>query len=319
MMFKTPIRNLVVALALMGSFQAGAAEIKALNKIAAEVNGNIITYGEIERAARTLASSSDMTGISQEQLFTAAKQSLVERILLVDAATKENLRVTDAQIDSELNRRAALGKTTVPALYQQAAALGFSQKNYRLEVAKDLLMDFMQSKVLDSVSVGDSEVSAYIAKARQTGEALPQGSPYTVYTIRRIILNVNKNNTDTAVGNRIRQILAALQQGADFGEMAKRFSQEPAAANGGMLEITDNSQPQRVESFLPRMNVNDVTVPIQTSQHWQIFQLLGKRTETNPEKMQREAVRLKLLREAQQKAQQQFVGQLQQNMVIREY
>lgn len=318
-MLNTSIRTLVLALGLAATFQAGAAEIKALNRIAAEVNGNIITYVEIERAAKILASGGDMSGISQEQLFTAAKQNLVERVLLVDAATKENLRVSEGQIDNELNRRAALGKTTVPALYQQAARLGFSQKSYRLEVAKDLLMDYMQSKILDSITVSDSEVSAYIAKARQTGETLPQGNPYTVYTIRRIILNINKTNTDTAVGNRMRQILAALEQGANFSDLARRFSQEPAAANGGVLEITDNSQPQRVESFLANMKVNDVTVPIQTSQNWQVFQLLGKRTETNPEKMQREAVRLRLLNQERQKAQQQFIGQLQQNMVIREY
>lgn len=318
-MLKTSVRTLVLALGLAATFQAGAAEIKALNKIAAEVNGNIITYGEIERAAKVIASGSDMTGISQEQLFTVAKQNLVERILLVDAATKENLRVSESQIDTELSRRAALNKTTVPALYQQAARLGFSQKSYRIEVAKDLLMDHMQSKVLDSITVGDSEVNSYIAKARQTGETLPQGKPYTVYTIRRIILNINKNNTDTAVGNRMRQIFATLQQGTDFSELARRFSQEPAAANGGVLEITEHSQPQRVESFLTRMNVNETTIPIQTSQNWQIFQLLGKRTETNPEKMQREAVRLRLLNQEQQKAQQQFIAQLQQNMVIREY
>lgn len=317
-MLKTSVRTVVLALGLAASFQA-AAEIKPLNSIAAEVNGNIITYGEIERAAKVIASGGDMTGIAKEQLLTAAKQSLVERILLVDAATKENLRVSEAQIDSELNRRAALNQTTVPALYQQAARLGFSQKSYRLEVAKDLLMEHMQSKVLDSISVGDSEVSSYIAKARQTGEPLPQGNPYTVYTIRRIVLNINKSNTDTAVGNRMKQILAALQQGTDFSELARRFSQEPAAANGGVLEVTEQSQPQRVEKMLTRMNINEASLPIQTGQNWQIFQLLGKRTETNPEKMQREAVRLRLLNQERQKAQQQFIGQLQQNMVIREY
>ncbi|QMT31400.1 peptidylprolyl isomerase [Alysiella filiformis] len=318
-MLNQSIRAMVVALALAGSVQAAAAEIKALNRIVAEVNGNIITYGEMERAAKTLASSSDMTGVAPAQLLEAAKQSLVERILLVDAATKENLRVSEAQIDNELNRRAALNRTTVPALYQQAARLGFSQKNYRIEVAKDLLMEHMQAKILDDINVSDTDINNYINKAQQNGTPLPQGSPYTVYTIRRIVLNVNKNNTDTAVGNRMRQIVTAVQQGADFGEMAKRFSQEAAAANGGIQEVTEHSEPQRVAHFLKTMNVNEATVPIQGSQNWQVFQLLGKRTETNPDKIQREAVRVRLLRQEQQKAQQQFVGQLQQNMVIREY
>lgn len=317
-MLNNKLRVLTVAVLLATSFQA-AAEIKALNKIAAEVNGNIITYGEIERTARTMAVGSDMTGIKPEQVLLAAKQALVERILLVDAATKEGLRVTETQVNSEINRRAALRKTTAANLIAEAKKLGFSEKTYRLEVAKDLLIDHMQSKIQDGIVVSDSDINTYIDKARKAGETLPQGEPYTVYQIRRILLNVNQNNTDTAVGNRMNQIMAALQQGVDFGELARRFSQESAAANGGVLEVTERSEPKRVENFLTTMNVNEITVPIQTSQNWQIFRLLGKRTENNPEKMQREAIRRLLLQQQQQKAHQQFVGQLQQNMVVREY
>lgn len=317
-MLNNKLRILTVAVLLATSFQA-AAEIKALNKIAAEVNGNIITYGEIERTARAMAAGSDMTGIAPEQVLLAAKQSLVERILLVDAATKEGLRVSDAQVNNEINRRAALRKTTAANLIAEAKKLGFSEKTYRLEVAKDLLIDHMQSKIQDGIVVSDSDINTYIDKARKAGETLPQGEPYTVYQIRRILFNVNQNNTDTAVGNRMNQIMATLQQGADFGELARRFSQESAAANGGVLEVTERMEPKRVENFLTAMNVNEITVPIQTSQNWQIFRLLGKRTENNPEKMQREAIRRLLLQQQQQKAQQQFVGQLQQNMVIREY
>lgn len=317
-MLNNKLRVLTVAVLLATSFQA-AAEIKALNKIAAEVNGNIITYGEIERTARTMAVGSDMTGINPEQVLLAAKQALVERILLVDAATKEGLRVTETQVNSEINRRAALRKTTAANLIAEAKKLGFSEKTYRLEVAKDLLIDHMQSKIQDGIVVSDSDINTYIDKARKAGETLPQGEPYTVYQIRRILLNVNQSNTDTAVGNRMNQIMAALQQGVDFGELARRFSQESAAANGGVLEVTERSEPKRVENFLTTMNVNEITVPIQTSQNWQIFRLLGKRTENNPEKMQREAIRRLLLQQQQQKAHQQFVGQLQQNMVVREY
>lgn len=317
-MLNKKLRVLTVAVLLATSFQA-AAEIKVLNRIAAEVNGNIITYGEIERAARTMAAGSDTTGVAPQQILTAAKQALVERILLVDAATKENLRVTDTQVTSEIQRRAALRKTTPAMLLAEAKKLGFSEKAFRLEVAKDLLIDHVQSKVQDAITVSDSDISTYIDQARKSGETLPQGNPYTVYQIRRILLNVNESNTDSAVGNRMNQIIAALQQGVGFGDLARRFSQEPAAANGGVLEITERSEPKRVENFLTAMNVNETTVPIQTSQNWQIFQLLGKRTETNPEKMQREAIRRLLLQQAQQKAYQQFVEQLQQNMVIREY
>lgn len=317
-MLNNSLRILAVALLLATSFQA-AAEIKTLNKIAAEVNGNIITYGEIERAARTIAAGSDMKDIAPDQLFLAAKQLLIEHILLVDAATKQGLRVSDAQIDNEIQRRATARKTTPAVLIAEAKKLGYSDKSYRLQVAKELLIEHMQSTIQDAIKVSDSDINTYIDKAHRAGEPLPQGEPYTVYKIRRILLNINENNTIAAVGNRMNQIMAALQKNQNFGDLARRFSQEPAAANGGVLEVTEYSQPKRVENFLSTMHVNETTVPIQTSQNWQIFQLLDKRVETDPEKMQREAIRRLLLQKEQQKANQQFVSELQQNMVIREY
>lgn len=77
--------------------------------------------------------------------------------------------------------------------------------------------------------------------------------------------------------------------------------------------------PDNVEAMLHQLDIKQATVPLRAGTTWQIIQLLGKRTETDPVKMQREAVRKMLVRQAQQESQAQFVAQMQQNAVIREY
>ena len=313
------IRTLTLAIALGLGFQAAFADvgnIKPLNSIAFEVNSSIVTYGDIERMVNELKSRAANQGIPQEQLVQAAKTRLLERALLADAAKQQGMKVPNEMIDNELNRRAQAENTSVEALYAQAQKNGYRRSTYRLEVAKDLLIEHMLSGLNNDVKITDAQIDA----ALQQGRNLPNGEPYTVYTIRRIILSTDNQDNMIAVGQRLTQIAQAIAHGSDFAAMAQRYSQEPEAANGGLHDnITDMMLPENVETLLHQLQPKQATVPLRSGNTWQIIQLLSTRTENDPVKMKREAVRRMLVRQAQQANQEQFLEQLQQNAVMREY
>ena len=157
-----PIRTLAAAVlaGLMSLQTAGAAEIKPLNSIAIEINSSIITYRDIERVVREFKSRPGNKDIPEAQLVQAAKNTLVERALLADAARAQDLKATPAGIDAELERRAAAGKTTVQNIYAQAAALGYTREAYRTEVAKDLLITYMLQNLNSNIKITDEQVQA---------------------------------------------------------------------------------------------------------------------------------------------------------------
>ncbi|MCG7656459.1 peptidylprolyl isomerase [Wielerella bovis] len=314
----TSIRTFATIMTLGLAFQAASAadvnNIKPLNSIAFEVNGSIITYRDIERLTKELSGRNK--DIPQEQLVQAAKTRLLERALLADAAKQQGLKVPQEMIDVELARRAKAENTTIAALYEQAAANGYRRSAYRLEVAKDLLIEHMMSNLNSEVKITQNQID----DALKSGQNLPAGEPYTVYTIRRIILHADSQENMDGIGQRLQQIANAIAHGSDFAAMAKRYSQEPQAANGGLHDdITDMMLPENVEELLHQLQPTQATVPLRAGNTWQIVQFLEKRTETNPEKMQREAVRRMLVRQAQQENQAQFLEQLQQSAVLREY
>ena len=173
------IRTLTLAIALGLGFQAAFADvgnIKPLNSIAFEVNSSIVTYGDIERMVNELKSHAANQGIPQEQLVQAAKTRLLERALLADAAKQQGMKVPNEMIDNELNRRAQAENTSVEALYAQAQKNGYRRSTYRLEVAKDLLIEHMLSGLNNDVKITDAQIDA----ALQQGRNLPNGEPYTV-------------------------------------------------------------------------------------------------------------------------------------------
>lgn len=311
--------TLAAIIALTFSVQA-AAEIKPLNSIAIEANSSIITYSDIQRVIRELKGHASNQGIPDAELVKTAKAALLERALLVDAARQMGLKATPQQIDAELNRRAIESKTTVEGLYKQAAAQGYDHETYRLEVAKNLLIERMFANLTDNITISDARVNQAIAEAKAQNTALPTGEPYTVYTIRRLVLNASGQQNMPAVGERMQQIARAVQAGTSFEAVTRRYSQESEAANGGIHnDITDGTLPAAAEELLHQMKAGQISTPIASGTTWQMFQLLDTRTENDPIKMQRQAVRLALLRAEQQKAQQEFISQLQQNAVIREH
>ena len=308
---------LILATTLGIAFQAAHADtIKPLTRIVMEVNSSVITYRDIERTVRELKSRNAGQNIPEEQFVQAAKQRLLERALIADAARQQQLKATPSGIDEELKRRAAAENTSVENLYKKAQANGYTREAYRLEVAKDVLADYLLSDLNNNVNISDAQIN----EALKSGAALPQGEPYTVYTIRRIILQAGNQANMSAVENRMQQIAQAIQQGSDFATIAKRYSQEAEGANGGLHDnITDYMLPENLENLIHQMQPGQITSPQRVGTSWQIIQLVSSRTENDPAKMQREAVRRQLVQQARQANQAQFVQQLQQNAVVREY
>lgn len=308
---------IILATTLGIAFQAAHADtIKPLNRIVMEVNSSVITYRDIERTVRELKSRNAGQNIPEEQFVQAAKQRLLERALIADAARQQQLKATPSGIDEELKRRAAAENTSVENLYKKAQANGYTREAYRLEVAKDVLADYLLSDLNNNVNISDAQIN----EALKSGAALPQGEPYTVYTIRRIILQAGNQANMSAVENRMQQIAQAIQQGSDFATIAKRYSQEAEGANGGLHDnITDYMLPENLENLIHQMQPGQITSPQRVGTSWQIIQLVSSRTENDPAKMQREAVRRQLVQQVRQANQAQFVQQLQQNAVVREY
>ena len=75
------LRALSVAILLGLNMQAMSAPtaIQPLNSIAVEVNGSIITYGDIERLVKELKSRTGNQGVADAQFVQAAK-TLVSKI-----------------------------------------------------------------------------------------------------------------------------------------------------------------------------------------------------------------------------------------------
>lgn len=316
MTFKTLIGAVALALATQ---TVSAQDILPLNGIAMEINSSIVTYSDIQREVNVLKSASANQGVSEAELYQAARRQLFEKSLLADAAREQGLKASSSEVDAEIRRRAQLEHLDEKALYERAAQLGWNRQQYRLSIAKDLVLERLIAQIDERVQISNADVAAYIDQTKREGKPLPQSEPYTIYTIRRIVIGIDENNPSETAGHQAKLIAESIAHGSEFAAMAKRYSQDTAAQEGGLTHSTGFYEPVQVEAALKNLEIGQISVPLQTSKNWQIIQLVDQKIENDPAKLQDEAIRRYLTQQARQQAHAQFVGQLQQNAVVREF
>lgn len=181
------------------------------NDAAAEVDGTVISRDEFEALAQAVAANPELFGIEEDfatgTIAAEAGRDLL-RLLVQDTATQDYLAEIGATV-SEADRQAAL-----EALGPQAAN------------APQLVVDLLVDSRASTATLG--RVAAESGEAQAAWEAAP--AELGLLCVRHILVETEEE---------AQEVLAELEEGADFAELAAERSIEPAAADsGGAIEAT---------------------------------------------------------------------------------
>lgn len=286
MNYKTLILAAAAAAAL---HTAQAADIKPADSIAAVVDNEVITQRRLNQAVAAARKSAK--GIGEADLRKQVLSQLVTRSLMLQAGKRRNISATEAEID------AAVGKGASKAQRRNAADAIIVEK-------------VRQQAVMQNTRVSDAEVDSLIARAKQQGVALPQGEPVRQYRAQHILIKAEEKDAKTrgvssfaAAESSIRKLQSqARKKGADFAALARQYSQDGSAQQGGDLGwFGDGTMVPEFEDAVKKLKPGQISPPVRTQFGWHLIKLVDVREAGTPEERQRNAVRQYI---AQQKAQQ---------------
>jgi peptidyl-prolyl cis-trans isomerase SurA len=131
------------------------------------------------------------------------------------------------------------------------------------------------------------------------------------YNARHIMIEVNELTTPRVAMDRITEIKQQLDDGADFAELAREYSDDPTSANlgGDMGWFPPEAYGERVQQTVMAMEPGEVSEPFQTMGGWHIIELLDTRTIDRTEEAIRAEARDKI---RMQRAQQEIEKVLRQ-------
>ncbi len=230
----TRFTKTLIALATFTIFSANAANVQTLDSTAAIVNNDIILTSELDKATKDIAQSFKKRGnnIDVVSARKAALENLITKSLILQIANQAGFQLTDSQIDTLLDQQAIRANTTRENVLKSFAN-GQSTAKAREEFREQFILnEVTKSRVRSRIKISDTEVDLLAKNLRDIGSVEPR------YHLSQIIVplsaNANANQVQQATAT-VNSIRAQINNGANFNELAARYTQGALAAQGGDL------------------------------------------------------------------------------------
>jgi peptidyl-prolyl cis-trans isomerase SurA len=211
--------------------------LRYANGIAAIAEDHVITVDDIRREVGPLIPEIQKQSHNEkefnekiEALQEDVVQNLIDRVLIVKEFYKDEKRKVPASyVDNQLAETIIAqfdGDRSKFLAYLRSR--GISQKDYRKEVEEDMIYGYMrqqQSKSASTVSPVKIEAFYIENKDRFYQE--------DAVHLRLIQIARTPEDTDDTIKTKAAEVIVQLTAGADFGELARQYSQDSRKGKGG--------------------------------------------------------------------------------------
>ena len=323
---------MLLPLVLGAALAAGSAPAKTpapppapgrlLDRVAATVNGDVITLHDLEERAapdlRRVAAMPPGPARDRERarVLKATFDGLIAEKLFAAQVASLGIEVGDAEVDQvieDVKKRNGLDDARLAEALQTQ---GMDHASYRQAVKRDLeTMRVMQMKVRSKVKVSEEDVRNYWQTHPQEFKADEE------VRVRHIFLAVKEGAgpaEEANVRERAARILTRLHKGDPFAEVARQSSEGPSASDGGELGWLRRGTVQpEVEKVAFGLQPGQLSEPVRTRAGFQILQVEERRGGgARPIEEVKDEIRDRLVNEQGDLYRIQFITELKKDAVI---
>ena len=250
-----------------------------LDRVIAVVNNDAITLGELqETMVAYRAEAKQRGGPRDAELAKQLLPKLIDNRLQLQEADRERIQVDDAEVNEELHQRI---KSTYGARSMEEFERAVKEQGISVDAIKRRLRDSLRvqrvirRKVALRVSVTDQEIERYFEENRarlETGLS---------YHARHILVVPEEGQPADAAWEQARikaeLIRSQLADGADFAAIARQYSKDASARDGGDLGTLKRGElSQEIEAQILALEPGGVSAPYRSSLGYHLFKLESK-------------------------------------------
>jgi peptidyl-prolyl cis-trans isomerase C/foldase protein PrsA len=273
--------------------------------VVANVNGEVLSRAEFEQELwRELASSetAQRTPEEVEPFKRTLLDTYIHRMLLLQAARKNNITVTPEEVDRGVLR---LSGDYPAGNFNEVLAQGqLSMAELRAREASRLTIEkLFAHHVYSRVAVTEEELRAYYSEHEATFH-----EPEQVHAAQIVVKGLDE----------ARRLQAQLKSGKKFADLARRYSLSADGKVGGDLGFFPRGQmPPAFDEVVFKLGVGQVSDVVSTEYGYHLFRVLEKRPARKREFAEvRQAVEAKLLEQKRSEAQDAFEKELREKAQV---
>ena len=298
----------IAATALLGAIGCGGSD-GVPNDAVAVVGGETVSKEELNRLlaqARADAKKSrrpfPKDGTPQYRQFRdQLVRHLVSRAQLVAAAEELDIEISDEQLEQRRKLLVEQYYGGSEKRYGEALAKqGLSEEEARADLERSLIQQELFKDVGSDVKVTDAEVRKHYEKNKRR-YATPARRE-----IRQILVRTDQRALAQSLVNQ-------LKSGANFAQLARRYSRDPrATTSGGRLEIAKGDASRAFESVVFSVPRGRIAGPVLTTFGWHVIEALGpvQRGKTWAYAKVKEQIRQELLQKKKSDASSNYLVQI---------
>ena len=291
------------------------------NTAAAVVNGVKIPEKTLEQQLNMIQLRYKSMGMNIPPEKMAALKSkllsnLVEQEVLYQESRKQGITVNPEAIASELKKI----KNKFPSdseFYAKIKTLGYTEASLKNQIRENLaIQELIDKEILSKIKISPEDEKAYYESHKDKFTKPEQ------VRARHILIKLAPDASDAEKAEakkKITEILQKLKKGADFADLAKKYSQGPSSKNGGDLGFF--SYRQMVEPFSKAafaLKPGEISGIVKTRFGYHIIKLEEKKPAVvTPFDKAKPALEEQLRREKAGNALDPYIDNLKKNAVIK--
>ncbi len=299
-----------------------AAAVQPLNGIVAVVNNDIITQNSLDSQMAMMKKQLQMTNQPVPPAAKLRKQTLnqmIDQKLVLQAAAKAKITVTDAQLNAAIANIAQQNQLTVDQLKQQIVKQGMAYSEYQKQIRQQFLINATERQAIgNTIQVSNAEVQAAMKKVPQQIQSIPE------YHLQALLVPFPNAATVAQVKtaqDTANNIIQQLQKGADFDSIAVSQSTNAQPLQGGDMGWKQLEQlPPAIGAQMASAVTGSIVGPLQTPNGFYIIKVVATRTVGAPQQAATQSadqIRQTLYFQKFENAAQKWVNQLRSTAYIK--
>jgi len=264
------------AVALCALCAAGTAHAAVLNRILATVDGKPLTLYELKVFAQN--------NIQARQLGTQDASALLDLLItthLIDLEIADKgISISDADIDRYIEGVRQQNQLSPEQLEAALRQQGLDPASYRAQIRDEMQRaQLINREIRGKVNVTPEEVERYYEAHLSEYEKNPE------VTVSHIMLRLAPDAPEDEVQRvetRATELHARLDAGESFEDIARQYSEDPAAESGGKLgTFKEGSMLEALDKAVQNLKVGEYSEPVRSEVGIHIVRLDARSSDTH--------------------------------------
>ncbi|MEZ4906534.1 MAG: peptidylprolyl isomerase [Saprospiraceae bacterium] len=255
-----------------------AQDRQLIDKVVAQVGSELILLSDIETDFNYYKSQNQP--VTSETKCMILEQIMAQK-LLIDQARLDSIEISDEQVEGQLDMRmdAILQRMGGDEdLFRQYYGKSVDEMKsiYREDIRNGLMAEMEQDQLMEDINITPSEVTEFFNNIPK--DSLPYFNS-EVELSQIIVAPVVNNEEKTKALDKIKSIREELVNGANFEELAKKYSDDPGSSSrGGDLGwVKRGSFVPKFEAVAYVLKKGELSDVVETEYGYHIIQLIERR------------------------------------------